>query len=395
MRFILSLFLLPAAMTSRAQGAPVADLQQRLDALERRLNAIEGSPAKTSPSAFNPAMGLALDMVYQHVQDDKADFLFRTAEVSIESSVDPFLKGWTILNGNKDGVDVEEAALQTTSLPCNLKITGGRLFASFGRLSHFHDHELPVIDRPRSIDTFIGAETQADGLEVSYLFPIPFYLNAVVGAYNKIGGDNDRAASGTPRPLDHFTYLGRLGTYADLGDDHSLELGIDSAWTPKRTVVEDVTATGSPDPAVVTRADTWRALSGADLTYRYHPAQGGLYRGAVWGTEVLMNDERRFGSNGLPTDRVRSFAGFSYAQIQLGRRWRPGVLADLSEDLDQARTLTRTFSAFLTYGVTEFQRLRLVCSRVADNIPDRGAENRIALQWTGVLGTHVHGYRDR
>ena len=45
-----------------------------------------------------------------------------------------------------------------------------------------------------------------------------------------------------------------------------------------------------------------------DFTYRYQPASGGLYKGIVWGTEVMQNNERRFdpGTN-LPTDRLDEF----------------------------------------------------------------------------------------
>ena len=82
-------------------------------------------------------------------------------------------------------------------------------------------------------------------------------------------------------------------------------------------------------------------------------------------------------------------------QVKLGRRWRPGVMADLSEDLDRARTLTKTFSGFLTCDVTEFQKLRLAYARAVSNVPGRPGSNTIGLQWTSVLGHHVHGFRDR
>ncbi|HVE12126.1 MAG TPA: hypothetical protein VNI01_01915 [Elusimicrobiota bacterium] len=385
---------LARAASPGGESAELKDTKEQLKALQERVSALEGAPAKTSISAFNPAMGMALDTVYRQA-DDKASFLLRAAELNIEAPIDPFLKGWAIITGSNGGVDLEEAALQTTALPWNLTVTGGRLFASFGRLAHFHDHELPVIDRPRSLDTFIGGETQADGVEVSYLFPTPFYLNAVFGAYNKIGADNDRRTNDQGRPLDEFTYLGRLSTYADLSDAHSVELGVDSAWTPKRKMVEDVTVTGSP-AATITSGDTWRSLSGVDFTYRYQPSQGGLYKGVVWGTEAMLNDERRFDpSTRLPTGRVHAYGGFSYVQVKLGRHWRPGVLADLSEDLDNARRLVKTYTAFLTYDVTEFQRLRLAYSRVCNNVPGMLRSDVIALQWTGVLGHHVHGFRDR
>ena len=400
MRYTLFPILLLLPLTAAAQnetGSGNPDTQQRLKDLEERLAKIEGAPAKTSISAFNPAMGLALDLAYEHGRYDKADFQFRAAELNVEAPIDPFLKGWAVITGSNQGVDVEEAALQTTSLPYNLTVTGGRIFASFGRLAHFHDHELPVVDRPKSLDTFIGGETRADGLEVSYLFPTDTYINATAGMYDKMGANNTRQDPTGSRSLEEFTYLGRLSAYEDIGDDHSVELGADSAWTPKR-FVDDNTGAG-----INTRKNTWRTLSGVDLTYRYHPAKGGMYRGVVWGTEVMQNDERRFDStlnaanlpNNLPTDRVRAYSGFSYVQVKMGPHWRPGVLVDLTEDLGHAHQLTKTYSGFLTYDVSEFQRLRLVYSHQMDNIPGARGADIVALQWTGVLGHHVHGFRDR
>jgi len=379
------LTLTPAARAE--ETAPSAEA--RIKSLEERLAKLEGAPAKTSQSAFNPAMGAALDLAYSHT-NGPSNFSFRAAELNVESAIDPFLKGWFILVGSRAEVTIEEAALQTTALPYNLTVTGGRLFASFGRLAHFHDHELPVVERPRSLDAFIGGETQADGVEVSYLFPTPFYLTATAGAYNKLGGDNARRANADARTMDNFTYLGRLAAYTDLGDDHSVELGLTEAWTPKRFVNETAV------PGISTRKNTWRSLAGADLTYRYQPSAGGSLRGAVWSTEVMQNNERRFDSaTDLPTDRVRSYAGFSYVELKAGRHWRPGVMVDLTEDLDRARTLTRTFTAFVTYDATEFQRLRLAFSRTTDNLPTGRASDTVALQWTGVFGKHVHGFRDR
>ena len=44
---------------------------------------------------------------------------------------------------------------------------------------------------------------------------------------------------------------------------------------------------------------------------------------------------------------------------------------------------------------SEFHRLRLAYARTTDNVPGRRAGDSIGLQWTGVFGKHVHGFRDR
>ena len=392
-------FALAAAPALAQETAPAAapsaqEAQTLVQDLARRVEKLESAPAKAGLNSFNPAIGMAIDGAFRD-SNDKAAFQFRAAELNVEAPVDPHLKAWAVITGSNGGVDVEEATLETTSLPYNLTVRGGRLFANFGRMAHFHDHELPVVDRPRSLDTYVGGEAQADGVETQWLVPAPFYLNATAGAYNKMGADNARQGNQGQRPLDQFTYLGRVNTYADLTDDQSVELGADSAWTPKRSVA-DTAGPGGAATGIVTRSGAWRTLSGVDLTYRYQPAQGGLYKGVTWGTEVLRNDERRFDPvTNLPTGRVQAYAGYSYVEVKGGLRLRGGVMVDLTEDQDIAGKLTSTYTGFLTYDVSEFQRLRLTYAEAITNVAGTPRDRTLALQWTGVIGHHVHGFRDR
>lgn len=395
MRSLLLSTLLFVPLAARAQGAG----EDRIKALEERLEKLEGAPAKTSLSAFNPAMGMSIDTMYRQTHD-RGNFSMRSAELNVEAPVDPYLKAWAIINGNAREVAVEEATLETTALPYNLTVRGGRLFASFGRLGHFHDHELPVMDRPNSLDTFIGGETQGDGVEVSYLLPTDRFATATLGMYNKLGGENTRAANDAARPLSGFTYLGRLNTTLELGEDHQLDLGFSSAWTPKRPVTENMATTTSGNVVgEVTKKNTWRTLSGIDMTYRWQPAAGGLYKGLLWGTEVLRNNERAYGLNvgddNLPKDRVKSWAGYTFVQLKLGRHWRPTLMYDVTQNIDAARTNTNTLTAALTYDVTEFQKVRGAFSQATNSLPGSWHNDVVGLQWTAVFGRHVHGFRDR
>ncbi|OGS42638.1 MAG: hypothetical protein A2506_02145 [Elusimicrobia bacterium RIFOXYD12_FULL_66_9] len=371
-----------------------ADTQNLLKDLQQRVLRLEGAPAKSSLNAFNPAIGMALDTALRD-SNDKAAFQLRAAELGLAAPVDPYLKAWVFITGSNGGVALEEAVMETTSLPYNLTARGGRLFASFGRLAHFHDHELPVVERPLSLDSYIGGETQADGLEVSWLAPTDLYLNATFGAYNKMGAENDRQDNLGSRAMDEFTYLGRLNTYVDLTEAQNVEMGVDTAWTPKRTVTEDVAVTGSAD-ALTMRRNTWRTLNGVDLTYRHQPSQGGLYKGLIWGAEVMQNSERRFDpTTKLPADRVRAYGGYTYVELKTNCGWRGGLMADLTEDLDDPHRLTKTFTGFLTYDITEFQRLRLTYAEGLVSVPGAVKNHTVALQWTGIIGKHAHGFRDR
>jgi hypothetical protein len=350
------------------------DIQPRLTAASR-----------TFPSLFNPAIGLVIDNVFAAYEHEGENFEFRSAEIGISASIDPFVRGYAIFNGTSDGVEVEEAALVTTALPYNFTAKGGRFFADFGRLSKFHDHDLPFVNRPFVLDSYVNGESQANGLEVSYLVPIGQYLNLTTGMYNKIGAENERVSNEVPRALSKFTYLGRAATFFSLGDAHSVDLGATVAYTPEIQIEENAA----------------RYLVGVDVTYRFVPLGQAAYRGLVLGAEFLYNNEKRpvggFPEDPeapLPTDfkRCRAFGMYAYAEARLSRRFYPGFLFDYAEDINCEVAATKSYSPYLTIWLSEFQRLRLQYTYF--DAPDN-PQNQFFVQWTAILGSHAHTFRDR
>ena len=345
---------------------------------------------KPFPSQFNPAISLAIDTMFAYRQHEGNNFEFRSAELGLSASVDPFVRGYAFFNGTSDDFEVEEAAIVTTALPWNLAVKGGRFFADFGRLARFHDHDLPFVNRPVSVDRFVGGESQADGFEVSYLLPIEQYVTLTAGMYNKLGADNDRASNDVPRDLGEFTYLGRVATFISLSEAHSIDLGASYAYTPR----------------VASEEKANRHLAGLDITYRYVPPSQAAYRGLVWGTEVFFNRENR-PVGGLPTDptlpspvvfaRNNAWGLYTYLEARLSRRLYPGFLFDYAQALDADVGNTKTYSPYLTFWLSEFQRLRLQYTYLTQPSTEeqRAYANQVFLQWTIILGSHAHGFRDR
>ncbi|HVN83846.1 MAG TPA: hypothetical protein VMW17_03280 [Candidatus Binatia bacterium] len=379
--------------TVAAAAAPTpipnqAELEQRVT--EKVMEKVQPSLSaanKTFASQFNPAIGLIIDSVGSYKDNERGNFEFRSAELGLSASVDPFARGYAIINGTSDGVEVEEAAIVTTSLPYNLTVKGGRFFADFGRLSKFHDHDLPFVNRPVALDRFIGGESQADGVEGSWLAPTSQYLTLTLGAYNKLGADNQRADNNTPRDLSKFTYLARPATFFSLNDANSIDLGATYAYTPK---VDTFTIDGVEQ----LRDGKSRHLAGVDLTYRYTPLSQAQYRGLLWGTEFLYNrEDPNVGDDATPIFRRRdAFSMYSYVEAKLTRRFYPGFLFDFAQDVDRIQGDTKGYSPYLTVWLSEFNRLRL---QYTYNDEPQNHENQFFVQWTAVLGSHVHGFRDR
>jgi hypothetical protein len=373
----------PAPGTAPAYVPDVEELKRMvLQEIQPQLAAAN----KTFPSQFNPAIGFIVDTVFSHSRQNKSNFEFRSAELGISGNIDPFARAYGIINGTTDGVDVEEAAIVTTSLPWGLTVKGGRFFADFGRLSTFHDHDLPFVNRPLVLDEYVDGESQADGVEVNWLAPIPHYVSFTAGMYNKIGADNERVDNRVPRDLSEFTYLGRVSTFFNLTDYIGLDVGASDAYTPE-VRVEGLKA---------------RNLFGVDLTVRYTPPSQAAYRGLIWGTEVLVNHEARPGIT--PTEdspnqifRYRdAFGLYSYLEARLSRRYYLGLLYQYVQDIDRPSLVTWSLSPYFTIWLSEFQRLRLQYAHVDSNRPGtRPSDDQFFLQWTAIIGSHVHGFRDR
>jgi len=364
---------------------------QRIDQLEKEKNStsvrveqVEKSVKSTQSAAglLNPAIGMAIDATAEQRNKTGGNFNFRSAEIGISASIDPYARGYAFFNGSGDGVEVEEAAMVTTSLPWNLQARGGRFFADFGRLAKFHPHEYSFVNTPLSLERIVGGESQADGVELSYLFPTPFFLRGTIGGYNKIGADNERVENDKSRSWSRFTYLSRLSSYFDLTDNHSVELGTSLAYTPSVRL--------SSDP----RSGN-RTMSGVDLTYRYQPLGSTLHQGLTIGAEFFGNSELEERGSGYR--RMFAPGGYVYADMKLSREWSAGFLYDNAPSLSSPGKKTQSYSPFLTWKLSEFNRLRFQYTYGNDNVNESKSDSgsQFFLQWTTTLGAHSHGFANR
>ena len=188
------------------QAAPSGEIRQQVQELNEKVDQVVEAQRKVLPSEFNPSIGLVGETIFSYRSKGAAqtgsdrpggfDVFQRSVELNAAASVDPFAKGYVVVNASADAatgessLGVEEAALQTTSLPWNLTLKAGRFFGEFGRLAYIHDHELPFVNRPLVLDQYIGGESRTDGLQLNWLVPIEHYVSLTVGAGDQFGGDS-------------------------------------------------------------------------------------------------------------------------------------------------------------------------------------------------------------
>jgi len=376
---------------TRAALEKLADKVDRIESGSSTTASVTPSGPRIAPvNADNPAISFVVDTELSTGNLDPGyNFSLQSGELFISAPIDPFLRGYASVNGTSDeGFGLEEAALVTTSLPWNLTVKGGRFMSDVGRMPHWHNEQLPFVNRPESIERIFGGETISEGAEVTWLAPIDHYVRVTTGLYNTIGAENsdelfDNGFDGR-RSFNELTWLVRPSTYFDLSDTLNLEVG-GTYFTVSR--------------------DSTRNLFGVDATLRHQPGTSGFYQGLVVGSEWYWNNERfsdieqgidpDTGEAILGAQRFHRNGGYAYLETFLGRRYSVGVRGDYAESIAGPTDRQRTLSAFATWLPSEFQRLRLQADAISQNGSNGGDGYQITLQWTGFLGSHSHGFAAR
>jgi uncharacterized coiled-coil protein SlyX len=398
------------------QTLPAEQIQEQVQELQEKVEQVAEAQTRKVPSVFNPSIGLVGETIFSYRSRGSAqtgsdrpggfDAFQRSVELNVAGSVDPFANAYVVANATADAqtgkatFDIEEAALQTASLPWNLTVKAGRFFGEFGRLAYIHDHELPFVNRPLVLDQYIGGESQTDGVQINWLPPIEHYVSLTVGVGNQFGGDVPPNNVGDFRQLGGWNYWGRLSTYFDLTPDISLEPGVSGLWNPK--TIDLGGPLPQPDGSTLTERE--RRLAGADLVLSYKPLRNNQFQSLTWGTEVLYSSNR-YDVNSQDNELVNSSVGvgsfglYSYLTYKFHRQWSTGFLYGFVEDDQDNNAKTYEYSPFITWALSHWNQLRLQYTYTDHNAVSATyglrPDHAIYLQWAWIIGSHAHGWQQR
>ena len=395
---------------------------------------------------FNPALGFVIETIGGYTQrrmrfvdgdgDDAGGQVgtklpagfssaLRTIELFAAADIDPFARAYVIAAGHAEGVnargseefgkaffEIEEAAIQTTSLPYNLSIRGGRFFADWGYLGRRHAHDLPQIDIPPTLALYMGQGNRTDGIELSWLAPTDTYLALTAGYGFHFGwvGEGPLSSLRT-QPIQGSTVFGSARTYKDLSDDHNVELGFSFLYTPQSRVAE---ASELAFLAVDEEDPIDRRTFNVDFHYRWYPLGRGLRQSVSLHGEILYDYGQGRRSIFGNTKSRGAWGGYVYAEYRFNKQWRPGFRFDWHQlpsepalvtnpktgnpgstvNTSGNRTTAVTYSPYITYYPSEFHRLVLQYnhSRYGNTFDP---QNQVLLQWQVVIGSHQHGFTER
>lgn len=331
-------------------------------------------------------------------------FNARNLELAIDGAVDPFFEAFANIifkldNDNETQLEVEEAFMQTTSLPFGLQAKAGQFFAPFGRLNTMHPHAWDFTDAALVHGRLLGPDgLRGVGAQISWTVPVPWYAQLTFALQNGRGGTGysfrnpgeDGVFFGRQttdrelRGVQDFVYVPRLESSVDLSATQTLLGGVSGAF-------------GSNETGAHSRTQIY----GADLLYKWKSARAeGGFPFVKWQTEAMY---RRFEA-GRGIDQAfpvaETFKDWGiYSQVLWGfkKGWIAGVrgehlhMSDSEFTDDDARQTRSRVSANLTFLPTEFSRLRLQYNHdffdENDFLSARDVDS-VFLQFEFILGAH-------
>ena len=139
----------------------------------------------------NPSISIILDFVgaffsaeNRHRQGGHAPTTngpaIQGAELAASASIDPFFR--LDMAFGMYHLHIEEIYATTTSLPWNLQIRAGQFKSNIGRHNPTHLHQWHFVTHPLANQFMFGSEGLGlPGFELSFLFPLPWYVE-IAGA---------------------------------------------------------------------------------------------------------------------------------------------------------------------------------------------------------------------
>ena len=331
-------------------------------------------------------------------------FNARNIELAFDGAVDPYFEGFANIvfkldNDNQTEVEVEEAFLQTTSLPFNLQLKAGQFFAAFGRINPTHPHTWDFADAPIVHGRLLGPDgLRGVGAQISWIVPVPWYSQLILGVQNGRGGTgysfrnpgdggmffDRRTTDRELRGLQDFVWIPRWENSVDLSPTQVVLAGVSGAF-------------GSNE----TGADSRTQIYGADFLYKWKSANAeGGFPFVKWQTEFMYRrfEAGRGVNESFPVAETFHDWGL-YSQVLWGfkKGWVAGIRGDyldmedsrFTDDFD--RQSRSRISANLTWYTTEFSKIRLQYNHdfLYENFFLAGRDvDSVFLQFEFILGAH-------
>jgi len=321
------------------------------------------------------------------------------SDVSLGGGLGPHLSArLTAAAHSHDGdieAELEEAYLQTRTLPWGLQARLGRFASQIGYLNEQHPHADDFVERPLLYRAFFGGHWFDDGLRLNWTAPTDLYLRLGVEVFRGRQLVQDAAASRQPGAT---VLSARLGD--DWGRSHSWQTGLSWLHNRREASVEHEHGHGGEHDHGHAHAHAHgAALSGEklllwDLTWKWAPEGNNSQRQLrVVYERAWVRDLNRYARS-----RDRHLADYLSVVWRFAPAWELGARTDWLQariphgDHFHSGRLRET-SLMLAYKPTHAQTIRLQATRQSQRGGFDEATNAVQLQYVLSFGAHAaHAY---
>jgi hypothetical protein len=292
---------------------------------------------------------------------------------------------------------LEEAWLETTTLPWGLQLRGGRFASQIGYLNQQHSHADDFVERPLLYRAFFGGHWNDDGLRLNWTAPTPYFLMVGVEAFR--GKRLVEETANQPRSPGVATAVLKLG--ADLNRSHSWQLGLSHIRSRREAAVEEEHGEeegGAEEAhehhhhgAQFTGRKTWMV----DATWKWAPGGNNREQQLRVGVEAArITGLNRFAS---ASDRHQSQA--LSVVWRFNPSWEVGARADwlkvrMPHDDHFHGASLREHALMMAWKPTHMQSLRLQLTQQSQALGfENPARRSVQLQYVMAFGAHgAHSY---
>ena len=247
---------------AQAVAAPATPPPSATAAQESAVAAVTAPAESSSPSgggangnAFNPAIAVILNGQYAHHSQDPDHYMragfpvvegtgpgpqglsLGESEISFAANVDDKFYGqFTVSyhdNNGDVGAEIEEAYIDTLTLPDGFNLRAGRFFSNIGYLNSHHTHTDNFVDRPLAYQAFLGNQYGDDGAQVRWVAPTDTYLELGGEAFR---GENYPSGGANHDGVGAWTLFAHAG--GDVSDENSWLAGV-SMLKSNTTLADD------------------------------------------------------------------------------------------------------------------------------------------------------------
>ena len=390
--------------------------------------------AGISPTVANPYTSLILNGYYADFSQErdfrvpgfplgpdvdvgKPGMQLAETELGLYGNVDPYLYGSIVLAFAPDsGAAVEEAFIQTISLPYGFIAKAGRYHSSIGYLNVFHRHADDFVDTPLVYSAFLNGQLADDGLQLRWLAPTDVLLE--FGA-EMLNGQNWPAAGSGNKGKGTSTQFIKLAD--DIGEGGSYLLGlshVDTSATGRLSGGDDAAThahglsfTGTDALNIASLVAKWSPLGNAKVTlFKF---QTEYFEGDEHGTYTVLDGNGAVAPGAATIDLtgsqgVKRSGWYAQAVLKFHERWRAGVrqsevtagrIGAASDPngavpgtaLDTRNHTPAIASAMVEFWPSDFSQFRAQYSH--DQTVRGNPVDRFYLQYIVTLGAHAaHTY---